>query len=125
MAEEQSMDPVHSDEEVLRDLRHQAAAAAPLVAGEAEKLLRQSAVGGRSSQEKLMAASLDMVIRQADARPNQGPSVLDLVQEGSIGLIEAVQTFADSGQSDFAAFAEKKVGEQMDDAIAAEVAAVR
>jgi DNA-directed RNA polymerase sigma subunit (sigma70/sigma32) len=125
MAEEQSMDPVHTDEEVLRDLRRQAAAAAPLAAGEAEKLLRQSAVGDRSSQEKLVAASLDMVIRQADARPNQGLSVLDLVQEGSLGLIEAVQTFADSGVSDFAAFAEKKVGQQMDEAISAEAAAVQ
>jgi RNA polymerase primary sigma factor len=82
-------------------------------------------VGDRSSQEKLVAASLDMVIRQADARPNQGLSVLDLVQEGSLGLIEAVQTFADSGVSDFAAFAEKKVGQQMDEAISAEAAAVQ
>ncbi len=125
MGDEPSVDAIHGDEAILSDLRRQAAAAAPLVAGEAEKLLKQSALGDRVSQEKLVAASLSLVIRLADARPDQGLSTLDLVQEGSIGLVEAVQTFADSGESNFAAFAEQKVGQQMDAAIAAEAAAVR
>ena len=125
MGEEPSVDAIHSDEAVLSDLRRQAAAAPPLAAGEAEKLLKQSALGDRGSQEKLVAASLSMVIRLADARPDRGLTTLDLVQEGSIGLVEAVQTFADSGESNFAAFAEKKVGWQMDAAIAAEASAVR
>ena len=124
MGEEPSVDAIHSDEAVLSDIRRQAAEAAPLAAGEAEKLLNQSALGDRASQEKLVAATLSIVIRLADARPDRGLSTLDLVQEGSIGLVEAVQTFADSGESNFAAFAEKKVGRQMDAAIAAEAAAV-
>src|SRR5579859_2729210 len=125
MGEQPSMEEAVSDQQIMEDLRRQAAAAAPLVNGEAEKLLEQAAVGDRSSQEKLVAASLTMVIRLADARSGQGLPVLDLVQEGSIGLVEAVQTFADSGEADFAAFAERKVGEQMDLAIANEAAAVR
>jgi DNA-directed RNA polymerase sigma subunit (sigma70/sigma32) len=125
MVEEPSVNAIHSDEVVLLDLRRQAAEAAPLAAGEAEKLLKQSALGDRTSQEKLVAASLSMVIRLADARPDRGLSALDLVQEGSIGLVEAVQTFADSGESNFAVFAEMKVAQQMDSAIAAEGAAVR
>jgi DNA-directed RNA polymerase sigma subunit (sigma70/sigma32) len=125
MGDEPSVDQIHTDEAVLLELRRQAAAAAPLAPGEAEKLLKQSAVGDRASQEKLVAASLSMVIRLADARPDRGLSTLDLVQEGSIGLVEAVQTFADSGEPNFAVFAEKKVGRQMDGAIAAEAAAVR
>jgi DNA-directed RNA polymerase sigma subunit (sigma70/sigma32) len=114
-----------SDKQIMEDLRRQAAAAAPLAKGEAEQLLKQAALGDRSSQEKLVAASLSMVIRLADARPDQGLPVLDLVQEGSIGLVEAVQTFADSGEADFAAFAERKVGQQMDVASANEAAALR
>lgn len=125
MGEQPSIDEAVSDQQIMEDLRRQAAAAAPLAKGEAEKLLKQAAVGDRSSQEKLVAASLSMVIRLADARPDHGLPVLDLVQEGSIGLVEAVQTFADSGETDFAAFAERKVGQQMDAAIAAEAAAVR
>jgi RNA polymerase primary sigma factor len=123
--DEPSVEAIHNDEAVLSDLRRQAAGAAPLATGEAEKLLKQSALGDRASQEKLIAASLSMVIRLADARPDGGLSTLDLVQEGSIGLVEAVQTFADSGEANFAAFAERKVGRQMDAAIAAEAAAVR
>jgi DNA-directed RNA polymerase sigma subunit (sigma70/sigma32) len=125
MGDEPSVEAIHSDEAVLSDLRRQAAAAEPLADGEAEQLLKQSALGDRTSQEKLVAATLGMVIQLADARPDHGLSTLDLVQEGSIGLVEAVQTFADSGESNFAAFAEKLVGRQMDSAIAAEAAAVR
>lgn len=125
MGDEPSIEAIHGDEAVLSDLRSQAAVAPPLAAGEAEKLLQQSARGDRSSQEKLVAASLSMVIRLADARPDQGLSTLDLVQEGSLGLVEAIQTFLDSGESSFAAFAEQKVGLQMDAAISAEAAAVR
>jgi RNA polymerase primary sigma factor len=66
-----------------------------------------------------------MVMRLAGTRGGQGFSVADLVQEGSIGLVEAVRSFARSGESDFARFAEEKVGAQMDAAIAAEAAAVR
>src|SRR5258708_31583704 len=125
MGEEPSVDAIHGDEAVLSDLRRQAAAAKPMADGEAEKLLKESALGDRASQEKLVAASLSMVIRLADARPDGGLSTLDLVQEGSIGLVEAVQAFADSGESNFAVFAERKVGRQMDLAIANEAAAVR
>jgi RNA polymerase primary sigma factor len=125
MGEQPSVDVTQTDEEVLSELRRQAIAAAPLAKGEAEKLLKQAALGDRSSQEKLVAASLSMVIRLADARSDQGLPVLDLVQEGSIGLVEAVQSFADSGEADFAAFAETKVGLQMDVAIANEAAAAR
>ena len=46
-------------------------------------------------------------------------------KEGSIGLVEAVRSFARSGESDFARFAEDKVRAQMDAAIATEAAAVR
>jgi RNA polymerase primary sigma factor len=49
----------------------------------------------------------------------------DLVQEGSIGLVEAVRTFAESGADDFMGYAERRISEQMDRAIAAEAAAMR
>ena len=72
-----------------------------------------------------MNANLAMVIRLAEARGESGLSVPDLVQEGSVGLVDAIQTFATSGASDFVVYAENKVGEQMDVAISAEAAAVR
>ena len=118
------LDP-EGDEAALRELRHRAEVTAPLGGEEQAKLVELSAHGDRESQSRLVAANLAMVIRLADARADKGLPVSDLVQEGSLGLVEAVQTFPDSGQTDFAAFAETKVGEQMDTAIAAEAAAVR
>lgn len=93
--------------------------------GEQARLLRLAALGDQRSQERLVAANLDVVVRLAQARDEQGLSVPDLVQEGSIGLVEAVRSFADSGQNDFASFAEQRIGAQMDAAIAMEAAAVR
>jgi DNA-directed RNA polymerase sigma subunit (sigma70/sigma32) len=115
--------PEHDDAD-MRDLRRQAGTR-PLSAGEEASLLQKSAGGDRTSQERLVAAHMGMVIRLAEARRDKGLSVPDLVQEGSIGLVEAVHIFAGSGERDFASFAEKKVGEQMDAALAAEAAAVR
>ena len=97
----------------------------PLPSGEQQALLERSALGDRASQDRLVAANLAMVLRLAVARSDRGLPVGDLVQEGSLGLVEAVRTFAASGGGDFDAFAEKKIGEQMDAALALEAAAVR
>jgi RNA polymerase primary sigma factor len=113
--------PEH-DDAVIRD---QAGGAPPLSRREEADLLQKSAGGDTRSQDKLVAAHMAMVIRLAEARDDKRLSVPDLVQEGSIGLVEAVRTFATSGERDFASFAEKKVGEQMDAALADEAAAVR
>lgn len=109
----------------MRDLREQASTAPRLAAREQAALLQRSAGGDRESQSRLIASQLGMVIRLAEARREKGLSVSDLVQEGSLGLVEAVHVFGASGQPDFAAFAEQMVGAQMDAALAAEAAVVR
>ena len=97
----------------------------PIGAGEQRALLEQAASGDRASEARLVAAHLPMVIRLAGARPKQGFSTADLVQEGSIGLVEAIRTFAGSGETDFGRFADARVGVQMEAAIASEAASVR
>jgi DNA-directed RNA polymerase sigma subunit (sigma70/sigma32) len=113
------------DAAALRELRRQARLIPALAAGELEDLLKRCAVGDRSSLDRVVAANLAMVIRLGDARRDQGLPVLDLVQEGSIGLVEAARAFAQPDSTGFAVFAEQAVGRQMDAAIAAEAAAVR
>ena len=115
----------HDDESVMRDLRRQATVTPPLRDGEEATLLSKSAKGDRASQERLVAANLELVIRLAEARRDRGLPVPDLVQEGSLGLVDAVRSFPGSGATDFARFAEEKVRDHMDAAIAAETAAVR
>ena len=114
-----------SDAAAMRELVRQIQSENPLSAAEESRLLECSALGDKASEDRLVAAHLDMVIRLAEARGGQRLSVADLVQDGSIGLVEAVRSFAGSDEADFAPFAERMVALTMDDAIAAEAAAVR
>ena len=113
------------DDAALHELVREVRSNRPLQAGEQEKLLERSALGDRTSQERLVAANLSMVFRLATARADRDLSVEDLVQEGSIGLVEAVRSFTIGTGIDFMPFAEESVGAYMDAAIAAESAAVR
>ena len=113
------------DAAALRDLVRHVQMTRPFQAGEQESLLEKAAHGDRQSEDRLVAGHLAMVIRLAGARGEQGLSIADLVQEGSIGLVEAVRSFSVSGELDFAGFAEAKVTAQMDLAIATEAASVR
>jgi RNA polymerase primary sigma factor len=117
--------PIDEDAAALQDLVRHVNLTRPLQAGEEERLLEHAALGDRPSEDRLVAGHLAMVIRLAGTRGEQGLSVADLVQEGSIGLVEAVRSFTRSGESDFARFAENKVLAQLDEAIASEAAAVR
>ena len=118
-------EPIHDDLIAMRELVREARLTSELVPGEQERLLARAALGDVGSQERLVAANLTMVIRLALERGEQALSLPDLVQEGSIGLVEAVRAFTESGEADFARFAEGKIGAQMDAAITAEAAAVR
>jgi RNA polymerase primary sigma factor len=116
---------IDEDAAALADLVRHVKMTRPLQAGEEETLLERAALRDRQSEDRLVAAHLAMVIRLAGARGEHGLSVADLVQEGSIGLVDAVRSFKGSGEPDFARFAEEKAGAQMDAAIATEAAAVR
>jgi DNA-directed RNA polymerase sigma subunit (sigma70/sigma32) len=114
-----------SDEEILLDMRRRAGGTSKLGREEEARLLERSAQGDGQSRERLIAANLGMVLRLADDREAKGLSVPDLVQEGFLGMVEAVRTFDLSGEPDFSRYAEQKVAAQMDAAIAAEASAVR
>jgi DNA-directed RNA polymerase sigma subunit (sigma70/sigma32) len=109
----------------MRELIRQVQRDNPLSAQEESTLLARSALGDKPSQDRLVAAHLDMVLRLAEARGDQRLSMADLVQEGSIGLVQAVRTFAASGQRDFTQYAEQVVDQTLDAAIEAEAVAVR
>jgi len=113
------------DEDALQALMRGARSAGPLSKSDEATLVTRAALGDRFSQDRLVAAHMDRVIRLAAERGEQALSLVDLVQEGSIGLLHAVRTFADSGESDFVTFAEAGIVAQIDAALAAEAAAVR
>jgi RNA polymerase primary sigma factor len=113
------------DEDALEALMRGARSVGPLAKSEEATLLMRAGLGDRFSQDRLVAGHIDRVVRLAAARGEQAMSLADLVQEGSIGLVHAVRTFADSGETDFASFAEARIAAQIEAALAAEAAAVR
>ena len=115
---------VDSDAAALNDLVREARTAKPLSGAEQDRLLHQAALGDKGSQERLVAAHIDLVIRLAEARGEQSLSMPDLVQEGSIGLVQAVRSYVESGEGDFVHFAEQRINAQMDAAIATDADAV-
>ena len=94
-------------------------------AAEQDELLRRAAEGDMASQERLVEAFLPTVSRMAAARGEHGIEIGDLVQEGCIGLVEAIRTFSASGEPDFGRFAEVHISAQLTKAIEAEAASVR
>ena len=116
---------VDEDAAALAALAHSVRLGRPIQPNELKTLLERAGLGDRASEERLVAANLPMVIRLAGDRKEQGMSAGDLVQEGCIGLVEAVRSFAASGEADFSTFSEARVGAQMDAAIANEAGSVR
>ncbi|MFW6138645.1 MAG: sigma-70 family RNA polymerase sigma factor [Spirochaetota bacterium] len=66
----------------------------PLLSREEEvKLARESKQGSREAKEKLIKANLRFVVNVAKQYQNQGLSLSDLISEGNMGLITAVDKF--------------------------------
>src|SRR5260370_33570824 len=114
-----SGDEGRDDDDALKVLAREARLARRLAKSEEEMLLKRASLGDRTSQDRLVAGHIDRVIRLAAARGEQALSLVDLVQEGSIGLLHAVRTFADSGESDFASYDEAGIAAHIGAALAA------
>ncbi len=64
-----------------------------LSAAQEMQLAKRIAEGDREAQQRLVEANLRLVVSIAKRYNNQGIYLLDLVQEGNLGLIRAVQKF--------------------------------
>jgi DNA-directed RNA polymerase specialized sigma subunit len=88
--------------------------------GEHARLIEAATSGDPQAKESLIREQLGWVQKAAGQRAGRGLSEGDLVQEGSLGLIKAIDEFPASGRSDFEAFAREQVSEHMEQAIAEE-----
>ncbi|MFN3690491.1 MAG: sigma-70 family RNA polymerase sigma factor [Fimbriimonadales bacterium] len=100
-------------EEVERDILEdtvqwwvQQAARAPLLSAEQERELAiRAAEGDEHARELLVQANLRLVISIAKHYTGRGLSMVDLIQEGNLGLIRAVQQFDPQRGNRFSTYA--------------------
>ncbi|MFZ0215295.1 MAG: hypothetical protein WAM30_05065 [Candidatus Dormiibacterota bacterium] len=86
-------------------------------------LLAAAAKGDQAARESLLEVHLDLVLEAARARAQGGGEALtsaDLFQEGTIGLLSAIDAYASSGEGEFEAYARGRIASGMDAAEAAE-----
>jgi len=78
----------------------------PLLTGEEEiELGRKVQRGDRKASEKLMISSLRLVVTMARRYVHCGMSLLDLIEEGNIGLMRAVERFDPEAGCRFSTYA--------------------
>jgi DNA-directed RNA polymerase sigma subunit (sigma70/sigma32) len=104
------------DEQRVEDLAA-AARAHQLDAAEHQRLIDAAGRGDQQARDSLTNAHLDWVLTAARERADRGLSQSDLFQEGTIGLMEGIQSFPTSGRTDFEAFVRDQVAEHMDRAL--------
>jgi DNA-directed RNA polymerase specialized sigma subunit len=87
--------------------------------------LRAAAAGDRAARERILARHLHLVEAAVGVRRAESLAASDLYQEGTVGLLRAIDGFAASGRPEFTAYAQQQIALHMDLALAAENASIR
>lgn len=93
----------------------------PLTPGEEKRLARARAAGGAVAEEatrSLVRSNLHLVVSIAEAYANPRIGLLDLIQEGNVGLMKAASEFSPDRREPFAVAAGPRIVEAIEDGIA-------
>lgn len=94
------------EDEVVRRYVGEVADAASLAPGEERGLTERALVGDDEAKQRFLEAHLLIVVVVAEDYKGRGMSFLDLIQEGNMDLIRAVERLADKPErTTFAEFA--------------------
>jgi RNA polymerase primary sigma factor len=91
----------------------------PIISIEEEReYARKISMGDPEARTKMIEANLGLVVKIAKRYVSQGISTLDLIEEGNIGLIRAVEKFDASRQCRFSTYATWWIKQAIERAIA-------
>jgi len=96
-----------------------------LSAAEERELARRIKAGSAEARERFVCANLRLVVNQARRFEGRGLDLLDLVAEGNLGLLRAVDKFDPSFQCRFSTYATWWIRQSMRFAIRSQVRMVR
>ena len=85
---------------------------------EKELLLQLKHSGAWNEQQenaarRLIESQLSFVVRIADKYSSSGTPMIDLIQEGNVGLMNAIKTFAQTPVGAFGAYAAQRIEESI------------
>jgi RNA polymerase primary sigma factor len=92
----------------------------PLTKEEEAQLFRESAQTGEQAENakrRLLESRLPLVLPIAERYASRGLSMLDLIQEGNLGLMRALEHFPESGLDDFSEYASSCIEDAISGAI--------
>jgi RNA polymerase primary sigma factor len=115
---ERATEPLSHDPDAVRDVR-------PLGPGEEAALAARVAAGDAAAREALILSGLPLVAGIARGYARYGFPLDDLVSEGTLGLIRAVETFDPAGGGRLARYASFWVRQSIRQAISRDMFAVR
>lgn len=105
----------------LRDLRK-----LPIMTFEEEReVAGRIAAGDRDARRRMIEANLRLVVKIAKRYANEGISYLDLIEEGNLGLIRAVEKFDAGRQCRFSTYATWWIKQSIERAIANQSRTIR
>ena len=90
----------------------------PLSIEEEGKLMAQIKGGDSRAVQILVKANLKFVVKVANRHIGQGVPIDDLIQEGNIGLMEAVDSFEPRGDQRFINYAQLWIRKRINEAVA-------
>ena len=96
------------DDDVVEAYRREVANVLPLTKEEASHLFQEARLSGdlgEPAKRRLIESHLHLVLPVAERYASSGLSMLDLIQEGNIGLMRALERYSGADLDDFAAFA--------------------